>query len=116
MRNLCLETCVVSRWHTKALSVSPTAVANRFKPMYSRFRRRTYKGRYRQKKHDSSQVAKALMTAPELMRLATITQTVGKEDDILDAFLIAIKAAEDLTGEDIVEKRRSVKTNIFQSP
>lgn len=106
VRNMCLETSVMSRWRSKALSVSPTSVKNRFKHLFPRYRKKVYKNRYRQKKHDMSQVACALMSSSELLRLASITQTSGtKEDDILDAFLIAVETAEDLTGQDLVEKR-----------
>lgn len=105
IRNLCIETSVMSRWCGKAIGVSPGSIRKRYRDLYPRFRKRTYKTRRLQNKHDSVQLARAMMTAPELLRLASITQVVKKDDDILEAFLIAVKFAEDLTGEDLVEKR-----------
>lgn len=105
MRNMCLESCIVSKWHNKSFSVSPASTRIRFKTLYTRYRKKKLKGKYAQNKHDSVQLGRRLMTAQERLVLSQISQSIPKVDDILEAFLQVLKVAEDITGKPIVDDR-----------
>ncbi len=107
VRNAAMEAAVVGRWFPHSESVSPTRTHKRFEALYKRYRRKTYKKKYDQNKHDATEVGKRLLKTKERLMLSAIVQHIPKTNDIYDAILQALAIAEKRSGDtEIVRRRR----------
>ena len=106
MRNSAMESAAVGRWFPRSESVSPAKTHKRFASLYKRFRKKAYKNKYDQNKHDAIQVGMRLLKPEERMKLAAISQHIPKTSDIHEPILQPLAVAERRSGDTEIVRRR----------